>query len=151
MIRTYFWKSWLQKSKLVPLLKKLSSAVSLSIVLGVASGQTFYVARVLFGCLPMYLAIPFWFCRQINIMSIGLFLVLILLFKCIQVYKFHLMARLDDSFWSVFLTIWILLFSIVLVLIKFMFGLYLTTTIKIMTCGEFEAVDNAGPWHDVIG
>ena len=84
-------------------------------------------------------------------MSIGLFLVLILLFKCIQAYKFHLMVRLDDSFWSVFLTIWILLFSIVLVLIKFMFGLYLTTTIKIMTCGEFEAVDNAGPWYDVIG
>ena len=120
-------------------------------MLGVAYGQTFYVARVLFGCLPMYLAIPFWFGRQINIISIGLFLVLLLLFKCIQAYKFHVMARLNDSFWSVFLTIWLLLFSILLVLIKFMFGLYETTTIKIMTCGEFEAVDNAGPWHDVIG
>ena len=137
--------------KLVPLSKKLSSVVSLSIVLGVASGQTFYVARVLFGCLPMYLALFFWFCRQINILSIGLFLVLILLFKCIQAYKFHLMARLDDSFWSVFLTIWILLFSILLALIKFMFGVHKTTTLKVMTCGEFEAVDNAGPWYDVIG
>ena len=141
----------ISKSKLVPPLKKLSSVVALSIVLGVAVGQTFSVARVLFGCLPMYLAILFWFSRQINIISIGLFLVLILLFKCIQVYRFHVMARLNDSFWSVFITIWILLFSILLVLIKFMFGLYETTTIKIMTCGEFEPVDNVGPWYDVIG
>ena len=139
------------KSKLVRLFKKLSSVVALSIVLGFASGQTFHVARVLFGCLPMYLALIFWFCRQINILSIGLFLVLILLFKCIQAYKFHLMTRFDDSFWSVFLTIWILLFSMLLVLVKFMFGLYKTTTMKIMTCGEFEVVENVGSSHDVIG
>ena len=141
------------KSKFVSLSKKLSSVVSLSIVLGVASGQTFYVARVLFGCLPMYLALIFWFCRQINILSIGLFLVLILLVKCIQVYKFHLMARLNDSFWLVFLTIWILFFTILLVLIKFMFGLYKTTTMKVMTCGGFDVVDNVPglPWYDVIG
>ena len=99
----------------------------------------------------MYLALFFWFFRQINILSIGFFLVLILLFKCIQAYKFHLMARLDDSFWSVFLTIWILLFSILLALTKFMLGTHKTTTMKIMTCGEFEAVDIAGPWYDVIG
>ena len=61
------------------------------------------------------------------------------------------MARLNDSFWSVFLTIWILFFTILLVLIKFMFGLYKTTTMKVMTCGEFETVENAGPWHDPIG
>ena len=138
-------------SKLVPLLKKLSSIVALSIVLGFAVGQTFSVARVLFGCLPMYLAILFWFCRQINVLSIWFFLVLILLFKCIQVYWFHVMARFNDSFWSIFLSIWSLLFSILLALIKFMFGLHKTTSIKIMTCEEFEAVDNVGPLYDIIG
>ena len=145
--------SWYQKVNLFLYHKKLSSVVALSIVLGFAAGQTFSVARVIFGCLPMYLALIFWFCRQINILSIGLFLVLILLVKCIQVYKFHLMARLNDSFWSVFLTIWVLFFTILLVLIKFMFGLYKTTTMKVMTCGEFDVVDNVPglPWYDVIG
>ena len=61
------------------------------------------------------------------------------------------MARLNDSFWSVFLTIWILFFTILLVLIKLMLGLHKTTTMKVMTCGEFEVVDNVGPWYDIIG
>ena len=61
------------------------------------------------------------------------------------------MARFNDSFWSIFLSIWSLLFSVLLALIKFMFGLHKTTSIKIMTCEEFEAVDNVGPLYDIIG
>ena len=48
--------SWYQKVNLFLYHKKLSSVVALSIVLGFAAGQTFSVARVIFGCLPMLLA-----------------------------------------------------------------------------------------------
>ena len=104
-------------------------------------GQTIYTARVLTGCLPLILGEIFIFHRQLSLHICAGFLMLILCFKCLQTFKFHLVARLDDDFWSIYLSICMIMLETLLISYKYMIGLQKTTTLKLLSCIEMDVVE----------
>ena len=120
---------------------KLFSFFSITIMIALFIGQTIYTARVLIGCLPLILGEIFIFHRQLSLHICAGFLMLILCFKCLQTFKFHLVARLDDDFWSIYLSICMIMLETLLISYKYIIGLQKTTTLKLLSCVEMEVVE----------
>ena len=110
-------------------------------MIGIFIGQTIYTARVLTGCSPLILGEIFIFHRQLSLHICAGFLMLILCFKCLQTFKFHLVARLNDDFWSIYLSICMIMLETLLISYKYMIGLQKTTTLKLLSCVEMEVVE----------
>ena len=108
------------------------------IMLDLTVGQIMYTLRVFGGCYPLLLAEFYVFMRDFlaNLWA-GIFFV-ILVIKWIETFKFHLVSRLNDEFWNVFLSIWIIVVQLGYIGYRDMMGFHKTSTLKLMSCIEME-------------
>ena len=104
-------------------------------------GQIMYTLRVFGGCYPLLLAEFYIFIRDIlaNLWA-GIFFV-ILVIKWIETFKFHLVSRLNDEFWYIFLSIWIIAMQLGYVVYRDMMGFHKTSMLKFMSCIKIEVID----------
>ena len=104
-------------------------------------GQIMYTLRVFGGCYPLLLAEFYVFIRDIlaNLWA-GIFFV-ILVIKWIETFKFHLVSRLNDEFWYIFLSIWIIAMQLGYVVYRDMMGFHKTSMLKFMSCIKIEVID----------
>ena len=62
----------------------------------------------------------------------------ILLMKWIETFKFHLVSRLNDEFWYIFLSIWMIMIQLGYVGFREIMGFHETSALKFMSCIELE-------------
>ena len=107
-------------------------------------GQIMYTSRVLGGCYPLLLAKFYIFIRDLlaNIWAGILFVILVI--KWIETFKFHLVSRLNDEFWNIFLSIWIIIIQLGYIVFREIMGFHETSGLKFFSCFEMEVVLNDG-------
>ena len=127
---------WNNKSNLFH--SKLTSLASMVFMLDQTVGQIMYTSRVFGGCYPLLLAEFYAFIRDLlaNLWA-GIFFV-ILVIKWIETFKFHLVSRLNDEFWNIFLSIWIITIQLGYIGFREMMGFHETSGLKFFSCVEME-------------
>ena len=101
-------------------------------------GQIMYTARVLGGCYPLPFGQFYVFIRDLLInLWVGISFA-ILLMKWIETFKFHLVSRLNDEFWYIFLSIWIIMIQLGYIGFREIMGFHETSMLKFMSCIELE-------------
>ena len=110
------------------------------IMLDLTVGQIMYTSRVFGGCYPLLLAESYVFIRDLLAsLWAGIFFV-ILVIKWIETFKFHLVSRLNDEFWNIFLSIWIIVMQLGYISYKEMIGFHETSTLKFISCVEMDII-----------
>ena len=101
-------------------------------------GQIMYTARVFGGCYPLLFGQFYIFIRDLLINLWAGYFFAILLMKWIETFKFHLVSRLNDEFWYIFLSIWIIMIQLGYVGFREIMGFHETSPLKFMSCIELE-------------
>ena len=99
------------------------------------------LARVLYGCLPLQISELFVLTRQFGSYMVGTIFPFLLMYRCLRLYKFHLTAWFIDDFLGTFLIVALMIFSAVLVCIKYHLGLMENITLKALTCIDMKVVE----------
>ena len=108
------------------------------IMMDLIVGQIMYTARVFGGCVPLIFGQSYVFMRDLLInLWAGIFFV-ILVIKWIETFKFHLVSRLNDEFWNIFLSIWIITIQLGYIGFREMMGFHETSGLKFFSCVEME-------------
>ena len=111
------------------------------IMMDLIVGQIMYTARVFGGCVPLIFGQSYVFMRDLLInLWAGIFFV-ILVIKWIETFKFQLVSRLNDEFWYIFLSIWIIAMQLGYVVYRDMMGFHKTSMLKFMSCIKIEVID----------
>ena len=106
--------------------------------------QIMYTARVFIGCYPSLFGQFYVFMRDLLInLWAGIFF-LILSIKWIETFKFHLLSRLNDEFWNIFLSMWIIMIQLGYISFREIMGFHETSGLKFFSCFEMEVVLNDG-------
>ena len=128
------------KNKSNHFLLKLTSLACMVIMLDLTVGQIMYTSRVFGGCYPLLLAEFYVFMRDFlaNLWA-GIFFV-ILVIKWIETFKFHLVSRLNDEFWSIYLSILIIVMQLGYISFREMLGFHKTSGLKFISCVEMEVI-----------
>ena len=58
--------------------------------------------------------------------------------KWIETFKFHLVSRLNDEFWYIFLSIWMIMIQLGYVGFREIMGFHETSMLKFLSCIELE-------------
>ena len=108
------------------------------IMLDLTIGQIMYTSRVFGGCYPLLLAESYVFLRDLLAsLWAGIFFV-ILVIKWIETFKFHLLSRLNDEFWNIFLSMWIIMIQLGYISFREIMGFHETSMLKFLSCIELE-------------
>ena len=103
-------------------------------------GQIMYTSRVFGGCSSLLFGQSYVFIRDLLVnLWAGIFFV-ILVIKWIETFKFHLVSRLNDEFWYIFLSIWITVLQLGYVGYRDMMGFHKTSMLKLVSCIEMEVI-----------
>ena len=110
------------------------------IMMDLTVGQIMYTSRVFGGCYPLLLAEFYIFIRDFlaNLWA-GIFFV-ILVIKWIETFKFHLVSRLNDEFWHIFLSIWIIVMQLGYISYKEIIGFHEKSVLKFISCVEMDII-----------
>ena len=108
------------------------------IMLDLTVGQIMYTSRVFGGCYPLLLAESYVFIRDLLAsLWAGIFFV-ILVIKWIETFKFHLLSRLNDEFWNIFLSMWMVMIQLGYISFREIMGFHETSMLKFISCIELE-------------
>ena len=97
-------------------------------------------ARVIIGCLPYEVGIIFVMVRQCGCYMVAYLFTLILMYKCLRLYKFHMTAWFIDNFLAPFLVWAFLLLNVLILIVKLHLGLMHNVTLKMLTCLDIEVI-----------
>ena len=100
--------------------------------------QILYTARVFIGCYPSLFGQFYVFMRDLLINSWAGIFFLILSIKWIETFKFHLLSRLNDEFWNIFLSMWMIMIQLGYISFREIMGFHETSMLKFISCIELE-------------
>lgn len=93
----------------------LTSMASIACCIILNNTVSIHLARALYSCLPDFLGFAMVFIRRWLSTMIAIFILEILIYKLLQVYKYYFVAGLNDNFWAVFIGSWTVLASLAFV------------------------------------
>ena len=97
-------------------------------------------SRVMIGCLPFEVGMIFVFVRQFACYMVAYLFSLIMMYKCLRLYKFHLTAWFIDDFLGPFMVDMLIFLNILLIIIKYHLGLMNNVTLKLLTCLDIDVI-----------